>query len=314
MKPLRALALVALLGTFALAADVDARARPRGGLVVQEWGVWLVDRGAVTIDDLARESPSFVHRTRGVPPSATSRPGPGPRPPVIDRPPPTARKPVLFFHPDVQMRVRVQVGFRNGGPWLYFPGGVEAPFAGHPDLVFQGTVAPNGRGPLQRVARGHFFEHLREASDSVFLADGGEAEAFVFYDGPSEIARPSVARVGDAVTVRSADGTSVFVVASGRFVEIAGAPVATVRLPEVARTGTELRALEATIERQLSARGLRRPETTALLRTWRGELFESDAPRVISLPSRAAYDEALPIEITPRPSSLTRVGVVIERL
>ena len=54
-------------------------------------------------------------------------------------------------------------------------------------------------------------------------------------------------------------------------------------------------------------------EARSLVNTWRPEI---DAPNLRSfwLLTRAEYDELLPIRITPAPSELRRVGLVIEDL
>ena len=107
--------LLGLLGLIVLqpAQDLfaqDPQEQPLR-LVAHEWGVWMVENGRVTIDDLAAESPQFVFRT----PAAPERPIP-----TIVRPNVTVRKPVLYMRairPIDDLRVEVQ--FRGGRPWLY---------------------------------------------------------------------------------------------------------------------------------------------------------------------------------------------------
>lgn len=79
---------------LALASSAGAaRAEPRPAakaprIVAHEWGVWKVRAGAVAhLEDLAAESPWFVHRARGAPAWAWPPPPPPPVfPPVLLRP------------------------------------------------------------------------------------------------------------------------------------------------------------------------------------------------------------------------------------
>jgi hypothetical protein len=307
------LALFSVLAfLIAVPFDADARyMRPRTELRVHEWGVWLFDGGRVTIDDLARESPAFVHR-------ASQQPGPvvpvQPVRPEPVRPQPT-RKPVIFFHTPQQLRVQVSVGFNAGTPWLYYPGGAPANVSSYAGLTFTGSVVPNGTATAPNVARGHFWNHLREASDSIFLSDSGESERFIFYDGPSEVAREVTARRnGDSVAVHADIAQTAYLVTQGRYQVLRPTTDTTANLASIARDGAPTRAMERALLDELVLRRLTAQEARALVDTWRHELFEEQRPHLVYLISRVAYEGALPIVITPNPSELVRVGVIIERL
>ena len=290
-------------------------------LDVHEWGVWLVDGDRVTVDDLARESPPFVHRASASVPAP--EPSPPPTRPVVRPTPPTARKPVLYFHagPEIganeEIAVAVRIGFRNGSPWLHFPGGRPIDHEGQRGLMFAGRVqrARLRNGPA--AARGHFWHHLRAASDTTFTAnDTGEREAFLFYDGPSEVTQSvNAMRSGDAVTLTATSADQVaFVVAAGRYAVHRPAPTSAQSLADLARAGRRVSGLGAELARELVARGLTQREATALVRTWTHELASEPRPHVVSILPRAAYDAALPMSISPSPRELVRVGVIIERL
>jgi hypothetical protein len=311
--------LLVLAPTFAGAR----RMQPLPSLGVHEWGVWLLDGDRVTVDDLARESPPFVHRASTDVPVPDATPTPTPTPPVVRPSPPTARKPVLYFHAGPELRttdevpVAVRVGFRNGRPWLHFPGGGLIDHEGQRGLMFAGRVRRARLRSGAPAPRGHFWNHLRAASESTFTAnDTGEQEGFLFYDGPSEVT-PSVnaMRSGDAVTLTAATADqSAFVVAAGRYAVLRPAPTSTQSLSALARTGRRASGLAAELTRELVSRGLTQKEATALVRTWTHELSGEARPHVISVLPRAAYDAALPMTISPPPRELVRVGVIIERL
>ncbi|MEM9196193.1 MAG: hypothetical protein AAGF12_43925, partial [Myxococcota bacterium] len=72
---------------FASAQKVrDVRATP--GFVVHEWGVWKIELGRPTyLEELAAESPGFVHRNNSAPPSQVIH-TPLPAQPIPTLPPP----------------------------------------------------------------------------------------------------------------------------------------------------------------------------------------------------------------------------------
>jgi len=70
--------------------------------------------------------------------------------------------------------------------------------------------------------------------------------------------------------------------------------------------------LEGELLSQPMARGLTAAEAQSLLGAWRHDLIEAPGDRRIYFLHRADYDRMLPLTITPRPSQLVRVGLVIE--
>jgi hypothetical protein len=308
--------LLACLALLILLAPREAAAR-RGRnppeLRAHEWGVWLFDRGVITIDDLVRESPPFVHRAGGAGPVVPDRDRAVPEPP-----PQPALKPVIFFHASHAVDVDVRVGFRRGAPWLYYPGGTPARVGHEAGLRFTGRVHPSEPGTVSQpvVATGHFWNHLRAASDTVFRASNGESDAFIFYDGPSEVERPVTAtRSGASVALHARIArTTTYVIDRRHYLEAQPSPDATVTLASIASTGRPTDALEPVLTEALRTNGLTLPEATSLVRTWHHELFETERLHVVTILPRAAYDAALPITISPRPTEFVRVGVIIERL
>lgn len=295
----------------------DLPAPPR--LSVQEWGVWILEGGRVTVEELAAESPPFVVRAQAAlrpPDGARPTPNPpSPRPPVIVRPDVTVRKPVVFFHASEPLDVTVDVRFRGGRPWLLYPSASEA--QGN-RLLWRGRVGGPGTPPA--VDEGHWWNDLRAVGADGFETDRGGYERFVFYDGQVRFAPLfRFQRVGGApepsiAPQRGAEGP-LFVVQRGRVVvhdvndgrwfEAHRGAAASV-LP---RVGAALRA-----------RGLSDAETRALLDVWRDELL-SPRPHAIYFVPRAAYDRMLPMRLDARTPSgvaaevdLVRVGLVIERL
>ncbi len=293
-------------------------------LRVEEWGVWMVEEGRVTLEALAAESPSFVVRAAldVRPPSSTT-----PRPVPVVRPNPvTVRKPVLFFHASEPLAVTVDVRFPGGRAWLLYPSASEASAR---RLVWNGVV--RGEGTPPQAPTGHWWNDLRAVGADGFATDRGGFERFVFYDG--QVRYRTLFRFGPGAdasrrrgqpptdpTIRPAPGAEgpLFIVREGSFVEHDRVDAA---WREVGRAPvTELRGR---MERAIRARGLAEAETRALLDVWRDEL-EASAAHAISFVPRREYDRMLPIRITARAErtsgrreaevDVVRVGLVIERL
>ena len=304
---------------------------PPGGFTFEahEWGVWLLRQGRVAhLGELAAESPPFVLRAPGarlppprpppvvrpiVPPVVHPHPHPIAPPPGWDRP--VARKPVIFLRASQPLAVTVEVGFLGGEPWLYYPQARildHGPNPGSRSILFNGRVEPLSRTLLAAPPAGHWWNDLRAGGGQVFVSDAGSAERFLFYDGPVAFERAfllSWQGRGAQVTPTGTERT-LFLLDSGRYVEH------DVEAGRGARFMSEgdMGALRRRLDTMLQGRGLSAAESRSLLETWRDELFRTPSARAIYFVPRDAYDRMLPIRITPAPTELVRVGLVIEDL
>jgi hypothetical protein len=325
------------------------RAAARSGLTLHEWGVWRLDPTGARVthlQDLARESPRFVYRVDGtssvplehgaqpqpMPPQPRPQP-PQPRP-TAPRPDPqinpwgqvqpapgrtVARKPVIFLRATNDVPLSLEVRFAGGDPWLHYPAAQVLRDGGEPGLRFVGRVAARGNTRLAPVPAGHFWEGLRRAGRSLFLAPDGSAERFLFYDGPVAFRPAFRARPGDTAPERLPDATetTVYRVIGNRFIRWSLPPQGTNPGAPLARSGEgDLRALRRLLERDARAQGLDAAETRALLDTWRDELFGRPGaapppPRLLYFIPRARYDAMLPLRVSPTPDEIVRVGLVI---
>ena len=278
--------------------------RPVPNIVAHEWGVWLIEDGRPTLQALADESPPFVLRAENAPTT--------PPPVPVDRPI-VARKPVLFLRSDVPVDdLQVEVRFRGGRPWLLFPSGqVDGN-----RVVWRGRLAADGvRGPVRGRRRpiamppaappGHWWNHLRDVGANTFRSTHGGAERFIFYDGPVRFRSPVVA---SRLRARR-NAHTLWMVEGANVVEHR----VTTRSSSVARRGTK-QDLRGWLETAATRAGLTQAEARSLLQTWEGELFESDERRAIYFIPRSDYNRMLPLTITPTPTELIRVGLVIEEL
>lgn len=284
---------------------------PTSSLRVHEWGVWQLDaRGRVrSLEDVARESPAFVHRERDVPAHPPELPAMSPAPyEVYD-------KPVVFLYADLETEVTLTVRTPRGRPWLYYPSATIGRSRGELALRFTGRALPVDAALPAGLAyptppSGHWWSYLRGVGASPFVtADRREAERFLFYDGVAPFPRGFTRARGALVPIAGSAPTVAWRVL-GREVEhlqIAGT--------SMRRAATmPVTALRAQLHAALVQAGLTPAEAESLLLTWHAALVQPGGARLIWLLPRASYDAMLPLEITPAPRELVRVGVVIEQL
>jgi len=316
---LLALGLVAAaFGIFFAAPSAEGR-RPRSVPLdrAAEWGVWKARAGHVTsLDELAAEMPSFVHRGA---PSADATPAPTP---VAPHHPVHARKPVLYLYASRSTYVRVRVGLPMGGGTLHYPGATR----NGQGLMFSGQLTPvrssRDAGPrLTPAPRGHFWNDLRQVPASLFTNNRGETERFIFYDGLTDLRTPfTFYGAGQHATVAARRGRHaeagvtdvIYAVHAGRYRRVELAADATSPTPVASGSERPLSTLEGELRSQLTARGLTATEAQSLLATWHHDLVEAPGDRRIYFIDRADYDHMLPLTISPRPRQLVRVGLVID--
>jgi hypothetical protein len=221
---------------------------------------------------------------------------------------------VLFLTSDAAVDVVVEVGFRGGEPWLFYPSATVAGAAGGSRLLtWQGRLAPSARATLPAAPPGHWWQLLRDAGGDLFLGADGTAERFLFYDGPVQFEAAFVVerRPGGALVQPMSIEETLFFADGATYTEN--------RLTRLPRGATVVAqgngaALRARLDGELQARGLTAAEARSLLETWRDDLFSSPVPRAISFVPRNLYDLMLPLRVTPAPAETVRVGLVIEEL
>jgi len=317
-----ALGLLALTGLVSFAQlSGPARAQrdmrevappPPATLVAHEWGVWRLERGRVThLADLAAECPPFVVRADQAGGTVVDGPivptPPRPRPPH-DRP--VARKPILFLHADRAVDVRVTVGFRGGRPWLHYPAATGGTGPAGPTLTWVGRLEPAPyRTTFAQVDASHWWSDLRGVGATPFVSRlDGRTEGFLFYDGPVAFEPVfDIDRRAGTVTPRASE-REVWLAERNTVTHLQLGGHGSPRRSRMTRATFRARLTEA-----LRARGLTAPEARSLVSTWRDELFAAEPHAVYFVP-RDAYDRMLPLQITPAPTELVRVGLVIERL
>jgi hypothetical protein len=331
-----------ILGAFTASAGALCAEDPK--LEVHEWGTFTVLSGS---DGTALQwyqpgqdldlLPEFV--TGGIGPFQK-----GANIPSMVR----METPVLYFYPEKEMPVKVEVAFNSGRITEWFP----AP--GPPEngrTVWSGKLfPPDHADALKRIpevkSRGDHYRHAREVPAawifqgraSIFenpvppVDVNKDSDKFIFYRGAGDALPPYATRVDDkgVFTMRhTMDGDAIEVAFA---LSVDGNQARWARLPKLPATNREDTAtfsafsqvalgkpseavdkvaieLSTAIVEELDRAGLTPEEARAMVATWQGHWFREPGTRILAILPRKYVDEVLPLTITPKPQKVERVFV-----
>lgn len=256
--------------------------------------------------------------------------------------------PVLYFYPEREMAVKVEVSFSNGRITEWFPA---------PSPQMNGSTAWSGKlfppdhaEALKRIpevnTRGEHYRHAREVPAawifkgraSIFANPlpqvdvNKDSDKFIFYRGAGDALPPYSARVDDKGVFEmrhTGDGEAIEVAFA---LSVEGNQARWARLPKLPPTNREdmtsfsafsYVALEKPAENankvqaelgaalvgELARAGLTSEEAKAMVATWQGHWFREPGTRVLAILPRKYVDEVLPLTINPKPQKLERVFV-----
>ena len=230
--------------------------------------------------------------------------------------------PVLYFYSPREQTVRAKVEFMQGVISEWYPQ------ANVPVVIPARTMA-NGFGSIEwpdvRVTPGakpnlptdsgksHYYA-ARE-TDAASLTVGTQQEKFLFYRGIANFPVPvsaTVARDGTIAVKRIGEyGIGTFIMFERRGNRLGyriihpHADEISVERPALTEN---IESLREALRGLLVGEGLYPREATAMLETWRDSWFE-DGARLFYLLPQATVDAILPLQIQPRPATITRVFV-----
>ena len=202
--------------------------------------------------------------------------------------------------------------WKDGSPWLDVK---ETDLEG-PAWVKQARI----EGPALITARG------QDPEDTSGMLLRLETERFIYYDGlmpgPNGLSCANLA--ADAVTLKNGFAFPIEGLLLIDRRDAKGGAGARWAIVEKMAAGQEAKATfqespagdwPAVAEKELSkalvARGLTENETKSLLGIWRPGFFERGGLTAIYLLPQAEYDRMIPLEVTPKPGKIVRVGVVL---
>ncbi len=241
---------------------------------------------------------------------------------------------------------------REGYPWIDPPHRTVGPSGGmftssnqarSLGLRWQSVIVSPERQPwmvppaMPADARFAWWERLRHVDPCAWVSSRGEAERFLYYDGPTTAAAPvAVTRDGDHLRFVGASTplrdelpgsneqsfpplvTPVKGDRRGLFVDVAAGAVRGWVLDTVDDVDLSGQpslvgevAVAAELHGMLVAAGLTDGEAAGLVDCWRPQLFHTDGSRFLLLMTAGDYDALCPIRIDPPPTELVRVGLVL---
>jgi hypothetical protein len=251
--------------------------------------------------------------------------------PVVERLDPTALQPI-----DAQMR--------EGYPWLT-PShlgerrtpGYELDSAG---FRWQSLIVSPTKLPWMREAAVNddpqfaWWKQLRDVQAS-WLSNRGETERFLYYDGPTMITSPVTFALRDGRLFATAAPRPAYSEPQGFnsrptwtvgfnamrdalliHVKDGSATAQRLDVPVNAVADTELtgRPLPSGPERALTTmlkeRGLTSSEAAGMIQAWRQTFFETKGTRLLIMMSQSDYEVMCPLNITPVPTEIKRVGLI----
>jgi hypothetical protein len=303
----------------ALAALAPGAAASPYTFVVHEWGTFTSVAGedGVALDWLPLEGksdlPSFVYsveRGGGGLRGERTQIGKGETRGTV-----RMETPVVYFYADAPQKVSLSVGFPKGSITEWYPQ-AQAVEGGRIDW---GTflVEPVDDEPLPREAAPSHYYPARETDASIVRVCGTETterEKFLFYRGVGTFDLPlkvALAPDGHAVQVSGgAVGKVVVFERQGARVGWTITPLDRERGARVTRPSLDRKIddLGGELTQLLTGEGLYAREASAMVATWRDQWFEEGLRAFYVLP-RGATDTALPMKISPSPTSLVRVLV-----
>jgi hypothetical protein len=184
--------------------------------------------------------------------------------------------------------------------------------------------------------RFRWWKSLRDVP-SAWLSSQGEAERFLYYDGPTLAKSPhhvvlepaqlavtprnmflelykDLRLVRDSVEEREC----IFIDATGQELRAIRFQVASKEAPKVVdlpqQTWLTGDAAETCLASILRERGLTDAEAEGLLVSWRDKFFQSAGKRLITVLSAADYDRFCPLQVRPKPTEIVRVGLILKEL
>jgi hypothetical protein len=237
---------------------------------------------------------------------------------------------------------------REGYPWLHprhrkqISGGrfgrVEIQHIGlrWQSVIVTPTLPPDAALPeVGDDPRFAWWSRLRDVK-SDYVTSRGETERFLYYDGPTLSQAPATVKLVDAAleVAPVVDPMEKAIIArstlnrASLYIQRDGAGIRGQRInlpirerhshpiaPDITgETGVRAALLQMITEKDFSGRALTEDEGNGLIDAWTPHLFKTPGRRLLLRMAREEYDRLCPIRITPVPTTLTRLGLVLYEL
>lgn len=329
----RLAALIICISSVGTTWGEEAAPTAGNGLAVHEWGVFRVSEDVdfanaalrAEWDDLPAFAYGFI-KGRAVPQHWGA---------FEER-----NKPIIFFHAQEPIAVRLKIDFPGGMAGVWFPATEKPAVDGFEKQPKTGQSlewnlgvkqCPKGWTPKRtsapEVPDKHWLNRTRQVtSDEIFARFSPnpmdvEREKFIYYDGIFPQRRwLKIAVAKDRVSLTSHvkhpvhDITAVdrrgHTIRISRVAKLdAGETIAQLQFKDIDPKQFAENAAE-TLVKQLVAAGLFDDEAKALVDTWKARMFETPGLNLFYRLPQSEYDAAMPITIMPKPDAVIRVGLI----
>lgn len=220
------------------------------------------------------------------------------------------KKPILNFYTKDNIKIRVKVQVAGGKVTVWYPT--------HSD-VKDGTVTwdnllVTNKKPekaLKDPKGCSWWETARDTNSSYVLIKN-DVEKFIFYEGETDKVKPALELKveGDKLDISNKTQNKyngVFVVKDKKIVYIKEFKSEKIESSKAIELNEALKFLEENLLKD----GLTEREAVGVVKIWQKDLFEKDGVRVIYMMSRKEIDDALKVEITPKPKNFKRSMIAV---
>ena len=160
-----------------------------------------------------------------------------------------------------------------------------------------------------------WWSRLRDVPCS-WVSSRGEADRFVYYDGPT--LEPSPVLISESMHVQSSLTDS----ASGLYIIVRNGQAAGVdmpltkfeRSPMVSQFTLHGSQVEARLKSILKTMKLTDAEADGLIASWRRQFFGTEGRRFLTIFHGADYDHLCPLTIRPEPTEKVRMGILLSEM
>ncbi|MBI3830485.1 MAG: hypothetical protein HY291_13275 [Planctomycetes bacterium] len=309
---------------------------------LHEWGVFMVPRNAAWANlDMKGEWSSMPKEFYGRLPQR-DLPYRGP-----------VAKPVIYFHAEKPVALKLTIRFADGMPTIWWPAAERPVFSGMelkedrsvlefaPQLIKRNEKvlgSPAAANPRKlEVPAGHWVETLRAVQASEVFCAGGwghigtswDTERFIYYDGLMKPpATPGVDRQGARIVLdvpgseiwqdvllleRNAGKISVAENWGGWDAALEAGAGRHEIFTLKISDEAGLKNIAKELAKRLAAAGLNKDEADALVKVWEEGIFKQDGLTLLYRVPQATYDKWLPLKAEPAPTKTVRIGLVLQR-
>jgi hypothetical protein len=250
-------------------------------------------------------------------------------------------KPIIHLYGAEGLKVTVQVGTPMGKPLAYWPSPRYTEKMGKQiasrkeqmiyslseatGMVWSGTLSAKPARPPAGVDPSNWWSAVRNVEGAKWINVGEQSERFIFYEATARQRVGVTAKLaGENLTLTNRDA-----VGSGKVIVIvndgasrwmssiddigAGKDFSILKSKLTVQPATDEQILSA-CSAQWRAMGMTEGETAAIIAAWKPDLLHRVGFIVCARMPEKSYNAMFPLQVTPKPDEVVRVGMVFDVL